>query len=184
MKSNSKYVASRREFMQITGAGALTAFSALRSDGSQRSRLHYDFLNPPRRPTTPDAKNAHPTLNLNGTWSVTALPLEAEGESGYSTFKNSSGETLAAQVPGEIHLDLMRVGRIPTPTSATMRGQSVAGRRKIPGGIARNSRCHRAFASTCDSGWYSRESIFMVKSSSTASWRAPRKTHFQYSIWM
>src|SRR5271154_5774168 len=58
---------------------------------------------------------AHQTLSLNGAWTVTALPLEAEGESGYKMFTETNAERLPAQVPGEVHLDLMRLGRMPDP---------------------------------------------------------------------
>jgi len=119
MNNNPKYVPSRREFIQLTTSGALTAFSALRSDGrpaASDSGSHSDSGAESASISGDQAiKEAHPTLNLNGTWSVTALPLEAEGEAGYKTFKQSTGERLAAQVPGEIHLDLMRAGKMPDP---------------------------------------------------------------------
>jgi beta-mannosidase len=60
-------------------------------------------------------KEAHQTLSLNGTWTVTAMPLEAEGESGYKMFTEANAERLPAQVPGEVHLDLMRLARMPDP---------------------------------------------------------------------
>src|SRR5580693_7322832 len=60
-------------------------------------------------------KESHQTLSLNGAWTVTAMPLEAEGESGYATFTQTNAERLPAQVPGEVHLDLMRLGRMPDP---------------------------------------------------------------------
>ena len=61
------------------------------------------------------AKVARATLSLNGAWTITALPLEAEGEGGYKMFTETNAERLAAQVPGEVHLDLMRFGRMPDP---------------------------------------------------------------------
>jgi beta-mannosidase len=115
MKKTRRYVASRRQFMQLTGAGAWTALNALRSDGRSAAPDGDPSSESALMPGNPATQEAHPTLNLNGTWSVTPLPLEAEGESGYSTFKNSGVQALAAQVPGEIHLDLMRVGRMPDP---------------------------------------------------------------------
>jgi beta-mannosidase len=55
------------------------------------------------------------TLHLNGTWSVVALPLEVEGEAGYETYSRSADDSMAARVPGEIHLDLMHAGRLDDP---------------------------------------------------------------------
>src|ERR1039458_5293553 len=119
MKDDPRFVASRREFMQLTGAGAFTAFSGLRSDGRSAAPEGSSRSDPTAESSlmsgNQPVKEAHPTLNLNGTWSVMPLPLEAEGEVGYGTFRDTSGERLAAQVPGEIHLDLMRVGRMPDP---------------------------------------------------------------------
>ena len=66
-------------------------------------------------PETTEIKPAHQTLSLNGNWTLTALPLEAEGESGYKMFTKTNAERLPAQVPGEVHLDLMRLGRMPDP---------------------------------------------------------------------
>ena len=60
-------------------------------------------------------KVAHQTISLNGAWTITALPLAAEGESGYKLFTQTNAERLPAQVPGEVHLDLMRLGRLPDP---------------------------------------------------------------------
>jgi len=119
MKNDLKYAPSRRDFMQLTAAGALTAFNALRSDGRPAETGGSSRSNPAAdsalTPDNPAIKEVYKALDLNGTWSVTALPLEVEGESGYRTFKDSSGERLAAQVPGEVHLDLMRAGRMPDP---------------------------------------------------------------------
>ena len=119
MKNDPKCLPSRRDFMQLTAAGALTAFNALRSDGRPAETGGSSRSNPAAdsalTPDNPAIKEVYKALDLNGTWSVTALPLEVEGESGYRTFKDSSGERLAAQVPGEVHLDLMRAGRMPDP---------------------------------------------------------------------
>jgi hypothetical protein len=119
MKNDPKCLPSRRDFMQLTAAGALTAFCPLRSDGrpadtdgSSRSDPTADFA---LTSGSQAIKEAHPTVNLNGTWPVTALPLDVEGEAGYRTFTHTNGERLAAQVPGEIHLDLMRAGRMEDP---------------------------------------------------------------------
>src|SRR5580692_4561422 len=60
-------------------------------------------------------KEAHQSLSLNGAWTVTAMPLETEGETGYKNFSETNAERLPAQVPGEVHLDLIRLGRMPDP---------------------------------------------------------------------
>lgn len=54
-------------------------------------------------------------VDLGGTWSVSALPLEVQGEAGHKTFVASNADRMEAEVPGEIHLDLMRAGRMDDP---------------------------------------------------------------------
>jgi beta-mannosidase len=51
------------------------------------------------------------TLSLNGDWTVTPLPLDAR----YPLYVATSAERIPAKVPGEIHLDLMRAGRMEDP---------------------------------------------------------------------
>ncbi|HEV7927125.1 MAG TPA: glycoside hydrolase family 2 protein [Verrucomicrobiae bacterium] len=51
------------------------------------------------------------TLSLDGDWTVTPLPLDAT----YLLFTHTNVERLPARVPGEIHLDLMRAGRMEDP---------------------------------------------------------------------
>jgi beta-mannosidase len=51
------------------------------------------------------------TLSLNGDWTITALPLDAT----YRLFTQTNAERLPAKVPGEVHLDLMRAGRMEDP---------------------------------------------------------------------
>ena len=55
------------------------------------------------------------TLTLNGTWAVRPLPLSPAGEIGYRALSEAGGEWLPAMVPGEIHLDLLRAGRMDDP---------------------------------------------------------------------
>src|SRR5262249_52745168 len=69
----------------------------------------------PSQATSTAIVEAHPTLSLDGTWRVMPLPLSAEGEAGYAWFMHTNSERLAAQVPGEIHLDLMRAGKMEDP---------------------------------------------------------------------
>ncbi|HTA30638.1 MAG TPA: glycoside hydrolase family 2 protein [Candidatus Cybelea sp.] len=51
------------------------------------------------------------TLSLNGDWTITPLPLDAS----FPLFTQTNAERIQAQVPGEIHLDLMRAGRMEDP---------------------------------------------------------------------
>src|SRR3974390_1041434 len=68
------------------------------------------------RPARPrDGKVVYQTLSLNGVWSVTPMPLPAAGEDGYRALIKTNSESFRAQVPGEIHLDLMRAGRMEDP---------------------------------------------------------------------
>ncbi len=60
-------------------------------------------------------RDSHPTLSLVGPWQVTPMPLTAEGEAGYRSFMQTNPQVVAAQVPGEIHLDLMRAGLMEDP---------------------------------------------------------------------
>lgn len=66
-------------------------------------------------PGSQPGAGARSTLDLNGAWSVTSLSLEAEGEAGYRKYIGSTAERMPAQVPGEIHLDLMRAGKMEDP---------------------------------------------------------------------
>ncbi|HTQ09611.1 MAG TPA: hypothetical protein VMI31_06025, partial [Fimbriimonadaceae bacterium] len=53
---------------------------------------------------------------LDGTWQVARLPLEADGQAGLDEFRKGGAKTISAQVPGEIHLDLMRAGEMADPS--------------------------------------------------------------------
>ncbi len=66
-------------------------------------------------PTMEGSGMAAVTLELDGTWSVLPLPIEAEGHSGYEAFLASSEKPMAAEVPGEVHLDLIRTGQLDEP---------------------------------------------------------------------
>ncbi len=59
------------------------------------------------------------TLNLNGAWQVLAQPLSSSGERGLKKTKRVRAGWIAARVPGEIHLDLMRAGLMPEPLVGT-----------------------------------------------------------------
>ena len=56
------------------------------------------------------------TLSLNGTWQVHSEEIGCIGEVGYALVKAQTDGWLAAQVPGEIHLDLIRAGQMPEPS--------------------------------------------------------------------
>jgi beta-mannosidase len=61
------------------------------------------------------------TIGLNGTWTVRSGEMAQIGAEGLASLLASEGEWLPAEVPGEIHLDLMRAGRMPDPSvSANM----------------------------------------------------------------
>ncbi|MFA6241261.1 MAG: sugar-binding domain-containing protein [Candidatus Hydrogenedentales bacterium] len=55
------------------------------------------------------------TLELDGKWQVREAPLSWVGTSGYGKAMAEDSEWIPAQVPGEIHLDLMRAGRMDEP---------------------------------------------------------------------
>jgi beta-mannosidase len=59
---------------------------------------------------------AYQTISLDGQWSVSTMPIDVHGEAGYKAFVTESHERLPAQVPGEIHLDLIRIGRMEDPS--------------------------------------------------------------------
>jgi beta-mannosidase len=59
------------------------------------------------------------SLNLNGKWKVLAQPMSAKGETGLRKMKQTRGGWLEARVPGEIHLDLKRAGKMPEPLEST-----------------------------------------------------------------
>jgi beta-mannosidase len=110
--------------LAMLGVGALSTVKSGRAENSAASGpptpSHPDLLEGARwkrvsESANPAGKVTHHTLNLNGTWSALALPLEAKGQDGYVRFTQAAGERLEAQVPGEIHLDLMRAGRMPDP---------------------------------------------------------------------
>ena len=55
------------------------------------------------------------TMSLNGAWTVLPTPLALDGEAGCQEVSSHAGDWLPAQVPGEIHLDLMRAGKMDDP---------------------------------------------------------------------
>ncbi|MHB9022595.1 MAG: glycoside hydrolase family 2 protein [Armatimonadota bacterium] len=55
------------------------------------------------------------SINLNGNWQVSSTPLSLTGDAGYKEVTSTSREWMPAQVPGEIHLDLMRAGKMDDP---------------------------------------------------------------------
>ncbi len=68
------------------------------------------------RAAEPAAPNSGPqTIDLSGTWSLRAMPLDLQGEDGYKQYSVSNAPLQAAQVPGEVHLDLIRAGQMPDP---------------------------------------------------------------------
>jgi beta-mannosidase len=55
------------------------------------------------------------TISLDGLWSVRPEAHTCLGEAGLAHVRRQSEGWLPAQVPGEIHLDLMRAGQMPDP---------------------------------------------------------------------
>ncbi len=56
------------------------------------------------------------TLNLNGIWQVRSEALTCIGPAGLEQVRQAGDGWMDAHVPGEIHLDLMRAGKMPEPT--------------------------------------------------------------------
>ena len=115
---------SRREFIKLAslGAGSLSLADVPASDAG--GRVIEPLL--PRNPVLGDAswsgapeqepgEKSHSTLPLNGPWWVSALPLTLEGPKGYQQLQQEKAERWAAEVPGDVHLDLMRAGRMEDP---------------------------------------------------------------------
>ena len=59
------------------------------------------------------------TMDLNGSWDVKDAPLTREGEKGRRAVARQRAGWIKARVPGEIHLDLVRAGRMPEPLVST-----------------------------------------------------------------
>jgi hypothetical protein len=57
----------------------------------------------------------HESLSLNGAWQLYPTPLSLEGEAGCRKVAARATGWLAAEVPGEVHLDLMRAGKMDDP---------------------------------------------------------------------
>lgn len=55
------------------------------------------------------------TISLNGGWQVKPAGLDCAGATGMAALRAAAGEWMPARVPGEIHLDLMRAGRMDEP---------------------------------------------------------------------
>jgi beta-mannosidase len=54
-------------------------------------------------------------LPLNGTWQVRSEPMGCIGEEGLRRVESAMDGWISSRVPGEIHLDLIRAGRMPEP---------------------------------------------------------------------
>lgn len=59
------------------------------------------------------------TKCLDGVWQVRPAPLTSIGPSGLEEVQKATDGWISAQVPGEIHLDLIKAGQIPEPTVGT-----------------------------------------------------------------
>jgi len=56
------------------------------------------------------------TVPLDGIWSVRPDAMDCTGEEGLARTRQAVGGWMPAEVPGEIHLDLMRAGQMPEPS--------------------------------------------------------------------
>ena len=59
------------------------------------------------------------SISLDGMWTVRPEPYACVGEAGLADVRQSQDGWLPAQVPGEIHLDLVRAGQMPEPSVGT-----------------------------------------------------------------
>jgi beta-mannosidase len=59
------------------------------------------------------------TIELNGRWQILERPLEQAGLRGLAGALRCKRDWLPARVPGEVHLDLMRAGRMEEPLVST-----------------------------------------------------------------
>lgn len=119
MPDDNESIPPRRRFLQLTTLSA--ALLCLPEDGDAshgaETRLNTSLPPkslPPSNALNPTSRRYH-SLKLDGQWTVLPLSLDAEGEQGYRRFVEQSSGAMIADVPGEIHLDLMRAGKIPDP---------------------------------------------------------------------
>ena len=119
MKQVPKHLVSRRQFIELTlsSACAASASGKTYSDTSLVATATAAELagSAPPGKMSGTTVIAHETVDLNGVWSLIRLPLDMRGDAGYRELKRNHHNRLPAQVPGEVHLDLMRVGRMDDP---------------------------------------------------------------------
>jgi len=58
-------------------------------------------------------------ISLDGAWQVRQEPLTLSGEAGLERVLQAGEGWIAARVPGEVHLDLMRAGLMADPSVGT-----------------------------------------------------------------
>ena len=99
----SDYDESAKGFAGLNGGAAAVSFSQFKIERSPRSPqvAHREAFD----------------LNLNGAWQVHEEPFDCIGEAGLGKLEQDGW--LASLVPGEIHLDLIRAGKMPEPTVGT-----------------------------------------------------------------
>ena len=110
---------SRRKFIALfaTGTYASTVVTAPRLSNAAVSSEPRSGADATQSPLAvgQNVSKVYQTLSLDGAWTVSALALDIEGTEGYRLLKSGRHESLPAQVPGEVHLDLMRIGRMKDP---------------------------------------------------------------------
>jgi len=72
------------------------------------------------------------SISLDGEWQVRPELFSIAGEAGLSDVLRQPDGWLPAQVPGEIHLDLMRAGQMPDPSVSTSTAPAPCLRRSGP----------------------------------------------------
>ena len=95
---------------------SLTGYPGL-NGGCSVSFAQFTVTKVPRPEST--RRGTGTTISLNGTWEVRPQSLECAGEAGLAQVRQTREGWLPAQVPGEIHLDLMKAGQMPEPTLGT-----------------------------------------------------------------
>ena len=89
----------------LNGGSSSVSFSAFKVERAPREKSV-------ARPVAAD-------LDLGGAWQVRPESFDCIGDAGLARVRQSQDGWLASQVPGEVHLDLIRAGQMPEPTVGT-----------------------------------------------------------------
>jgi beta-mannosidase len=114
---------TRRGFVKTVATGSLALAPASKAIAKQRFGSCSGAVHPDAEWGPINGKDlgresaiqvACQRISLDGGWSLTKLPLSAEGMAGLNMFR-ATRSFGAAQVPGEVHFDLIRAGLMPDP---------------------------------------------------------------------